>query len=120
MNNIAERRAALLHAAAQVAHHVTSILDLDQLLNKTVDVICDEFGFYYAGVFLLDKTGGWAILRAARGEAGAKMIAPSRGVGGFSVDPPAQTAPSLSLPGPTISMCQTSLGSAKTSASRIA
>ncbi|MBN1579686.1 MAG: GAF domain-containing protein [Anaerolineae bacterium] len=75
MNNIAERRAALLHAAAQVAHHVTSILDLDQLLSKTVDVICDEFGFYYAGVFLLDKTGGWAILRAARGQAGEKMIA---------------------------------------------
>jgi K+-sensing histidine kinase KdpD len=72
---LAERRAALLQAAAQVSKNVTSILDPDYLLAQTVDIICNEFGFYYAGVFLVDETGEWAVLRAGRGEAGAAMIA---------------------------------------------
>ena len=72
---LAERRATLLHAAAKVGRNVTSILDPDLLLDQTVDVICDEFGFYYAGVFLIDETGEWAVLRSGRGEAGAAMIA---------------------------------------------
>ena len=58
--SLAERRAILLQAAAEVGRAVSSILDLDDLLAKTVDIICDEFDFYYAGVFLLkeDEPGG--------------------------------------------------------------
>lgn len=70
-----ERRLTLLRAAARVAKSVASILDPDELLRRTVDIICDEFGFYYAGVFLLDNTGRWAILRAGRSDAGAAMLA---------------------------------------------
>ncbi len=70
----AQRRARLLEAAAQVGRDATSILDLDELLNKVVDIICDAYGFYYAGVFLVDESGEWAVLRAGRGEAGRKMI----------------------------------------------
>jgi GAF domain-containing protein/anti-sigma regulatory factor (Ser/Thr protein kinase) len=73
-DTLAERRATLLHAAAQVGRNVTSILDPDLLLEQTVDIICDEFGFYYAGVFLIDETGEWAVLQAGRGEAGAQMV----------------------------------------------
>jgi signal transduction histidine kinase len=71
----AERHAILLNAAARVSRSIASILDLNLLLNRTVDIICDEFGFYYAGVFLLDASGDWAVLRAGRGEAGRAMIA---------------------------------------------
>ncbi|MBA3531714.1 MAG: GAF domain-containing protein [Ardenticatenales bacterium] len=83
----AERRATLLHAGARVAKSVSSILDPDRLLRRTVDIICDEFGFYYAGVFLLDETGHWAVLRAGRGMAGASMIAQGHklAVGGNSM-----------------------------------
>ncbi|MDX9954905.1 MAG: GAF domain-containing protein [Anaerolineae bacterium] len=70
-----ERRARLLGAAAQVGRQVTSILDLDVLLNNTVDIICEAYGFYYAGIFLLEPTGEWAVLRAGHGEAGQKMLA---------------------------------------------
>ncbi len=70
----AKRRARLLEAAAEVSRNITSILDRDTLLHKTVDVICDIFGFYYAGVFLVDESGEWAVLRAGRGEAGRKMV----------------------------------------------
>ncbi len=72
---LSERRATLLHAAAKVGRNVTSILDPDLLLDQTVDIICDEFGFYYAGVFLIDESGEWAVLQSGRGEAGAAMIA---------------------------------------------
>ena len=58
---LAERRATLLHAAAKVGRNVTSILDPDLLLDQTVDIICDEFGFYYAGVFLIDESSEWAV-----------------------------------------------------------
>src|SRR5512136_49956 len=83
----AERRARLLQATSEVGQKVTSILDLDELLPKTVDIICDAYGFYYAGVFLIDDTGQWAALRAGRGAAGAAMIAESHklAVGGNSM-----------------------------------
>ncbi|MFL7791543.1 MAG: GAF domain-containing protein [Anaerolineae bacterium] len=87
---LAKRRAVLLQAAAKVGHSVTSILDPDRLLEQVVDIICDEFGFYYAGIFLIEGLGDEpsdfssglgstkpksAVLRAGRGEAGAAMIA---------------------------------------------
>jgi GAF domain-containing protein len=73
--NLSERRAALLQAGAQVSRNIISILDPEELLQKTVDIICEEFGFYYAGVFLLDETGEWAVLHSGRGAAGAAMVA---------------------------------------------
>ncbi len=71
----AERQAALLHAAARVSRSIASILDLNLLFQRTVDIICDEFGFYYAGIFLVDESGEWAVLKAGRGEAGRAMVA---------------------------------------------
>ncbi len=71
----AERRARLLDAANQVGRGVASILDLDELLPKTVDIICEAYDFYYAGVFLLDEKKEYAVLRAGHGEAGKAMIA---------------------------------------------
>ena len=68
-----ERRATLLQASARVSRSIASILDLNLLFNRTVDIICDEFGFYYAGVFMVDETGEWAVLKAGRGEAGAEI-----------------------------------------------
>ncbi len=70
-----QRRALQLEASAEVGRAAASILDIDELLNRTVDLIRDRFGFYHAGVFLLDEAGEWAELRAATGEAGRKMLA---------------------------------------------
>jgi signal transduction histidine kinase len=78
----ARRRVRLLEAGARVSRSISSILDLEALLKATVDTICDEFGFYYAGVFLLDEAGSlgepgglWATLRAGRSRAGAALVA---------------------------------------------
>jgi len=71
----AQRRARLLETAAQVGSQATSILNLDELLPQVVDLICEAYGFYYAGVFLVDENNGQAVLHAGRGAAGRQMIA---------------------------------------------
>ena len=70
-----ERHATLLKAAARAARNIVTILDPQELFDRTVDIICDEFGFYYAGVFLVDGDSQFAVLRAGRGEAGRAMLA---------------------------------------------
>jgi GAF domain-containing protein len=43
-------------------------------MRQTVDLIRDRFGFYYVGLFLLDGSRRWAVLRAGTGEAGRQML----------------------------------------------
>ncbi len=74
MTNSIERHAKLLKASARAAKNITTILDPYELFQRTVDIICDEFGFYYAGVFLVDDTNQYALLRAGRGEPGRDML----------------------------------------------
>lgn len=74
MTNHIERHAKLLKASARAAKNITTILDPYELFQRTVDIICDEFGFYYAGVFLVDDTMQYAVLKAGRGEAGRDML----------------------------------------------
>ncbi|MBC7225976.1 MAG: GAF domain-containing protein [Thermoflexales bacterium] len=69
------RRTAQLEAAAHVARKAAEIRDLDTLLNETVRLISDRFGFYHAGIFLVDEAGEYAVLRAASSEGGQRMLA---------------------------------------------
>jgi signal transduction histidine kinase/DNA-binding NarL/FixJ family response regulator len=59
-----QRRQRLLEAGARVGQVITSILDLDELLNVSVRAVCEEYGFASAAVFLLDAAGEWAELKA--------------------------------------------------------
>lgn len=72
--NETQRRAVQLQTAAEVAQHATSILDVEMLLSQTVNLIRERFGFYHAAIFLLDPTGKEAVLQAASGEVGRKML----------------------------------------------
>lgn len=69
------RRTAQLEAAATVARRAAEIRDLDTLLNETVRLISERFGFYHAGIFLIDEAGEYAVLRAASSEGGRRMLA---------------------------------------------
>jgi len=71
----AERRSRLLKAANRVGKEVTSILDIEKLLPQTVNIICEAYGLYCAGIFLLDDAGEYAVLRAGYGKAGRAMLA---------------------------------------------
>lgn len=68
------RRAAQLATAAEVSAAASSILNLDELLPQAAELIRQRFNLYYVGIFLLDETGRWAVLRAGTGEAGKQML----------------------------------------------
>jgi GAF domain-containing protein/CHASE3 domain sensor protein len=70
----AQHRAVQLETAADVSRAATSVLDPDELMRQAVDLIRDRFDLYYAGLFLLDESGHWAVLRAGTGEPGRQML----------------------------------------------
>ncbi len=70
-----ERRSRQLQAAADVGRAVAVIRDLDELLPEVTELISARFGFYHAGIFLLDRSGEYAVLRAANSEGGKRMLA---------------------------------------------
>ncbi len=70
-----ERRTFQVQIAAQVARDITATRDLEQLLEHAVNLIRDRFGFYHAGVFLVDEQNEYAVIRAATGQAGKEMLA---------------------------------------------
>jgi signal transduction histidine kinase/DNA-binding NarL/FixJ family response regulator len=74
MIEMLERRQKLLETAARVGQAVTSILDIDELLMRTVEIICSEFEIYYSGVFLLSDDEQWVELHAGYGDAGREML----------------------------------------------
>ena len=60
-----------LQTTAEIAQVDFSTLDLERLLVEIVNRIREEFapvGVYYVGMFLLDETRRFAVLRAAAGE----------------------------------------------------
>jgi len=63
-----------LEAAAEVAREAAAIQDVEKLLDQTVHLISGRFGYYHTGIFLLDETKQYAVLRAASSEGGQRMI----------------------------------------------
>ena len=70
-----EKQLVELKAAAHVAREASAIHDLDRLLEDTVNLISERFGFYHAGIFLIDERNEYAILCAASSEGGKWMLA---------------------------------------------
>jgi GAF domain-containing protein len=69
------RRARYLEATAKVARDAASVLDLQELLSRVVDLMSEQFGLYHTGVFLLDPSGEWAVLQATSSGGGQRMLA---------------------------------------------
>lgn len=69
-----EKRARQFEAIAQVARATTSAMKMQDLLPRLVQVISQQFGFYHAGIFLLDQDKEFAILSAANSEGGQRML----------------------------------------------
>ena len=70
-----QNRSKYLQATIEVSRAATSILDADQLIAEAVELIRQQFELYYVGLFILDPSEEWAVLRAGTGEAGKAMIA---------------------------------------------
>lgn len=65
-----DERTSQLKAINEVGRVATSTLDPDELINRVVTLITEEFGYYYSALYLIDQTNKWAELRDATGEAG--------------------------------------------------
>jgi PAS domain S-box-containing protein len=68
-------RSTQLITAVEVSKSASTILEPKDLIEEAVNVIRERFGFYYVGLFLVEKAGEYAVLRAGTGEAGKQMLA---------------------------------------------
>jgi putative methionine-R-sulfoxide reductase with GAF domain/HAMP domain-containing protein len=69
-----ERRTTQLQVASEIAREAATIRDQSSLLELAINLIRERFGFYHAGLFLVDDRSEYAVLQAATGEAGRKML----------------------------------------------
>ncbi len=67
-------RTRQIRTAAAIAQNLTTLTSLDDLLNKTVELLVTQFEFYEAHIFIIDRVGRMATLRAARGPAAANLL----------------------------------------------
>jgi GAF domain-containing protein len=63
-------RTKQLTAMNEVGRAASSSLDPDELITRVVNLFPEQFGYYYAAIYLLDPSEKWAELRYATGEAG--------------------------------------------------
>ena len=68
-----KQTALQFETAAEIARDISSSLNLDELLEKAVNLIRSRFNFYHASVFLKDPTGEYVVVREATGDAGAQL-----------------------------------------------
>jgi GAF domain-containing protein/HAMP domain-containing protein len=79
-NRVTERtrqlqvRSEQLTTASEVGRYATSLLETEQLIQRTVELIKESFDLYYVGLFTVDETGEWAVLNAGTGSAGQIML----------------------------------------------
>lgn len=75
-NNILleSRQTALqFETASEIARDISSSLNLDELLEKAVNLISSRFNFYHASIFLRNITGEHVVIRESSGDAGAQL-----------------------------------------------
>jgi PAS domain S-box-containing protein len=64
-----QRRTDELQLAAHVARDATSGSNLDSILQQSVQLVFERFGFYHVGIYLVEEAqdGKYAVLKAAAG-----------------------------------------------------
>jgi len=70
---VAERTKQLT-ASNEVSRVASSSLDPDEMLTRVVNLFTEQFGYYFAAIYLLDPSEKWAELKEATGEAGKLLM----------------------------------------------
>lgn len=68
-------RTQYLTATAEIGSSATAIITIDQFGEQVIELIKRQFNLYYVGLFLVDDSGTWAILKAGTGTAGRVLLA---------------------------------------------
>ena len=69
-----DARTSQLQTVSSVARKIASIQDLDALLPEITELVSKQFNFYHSGIFLLDESDEYAVLKAANSEGGKVML----------------------------------------------
>ena len=69
-----EARSRQIQTTLDVGRATTSILNLNELLQQTVYLIKDSFGYDHVQIFLINPDGKQAQLQASTGEAGRQLL----------------------------------------------
>ncbi len=93
-NRSLARIASQLETSSRIGHHITSILDLDELLTLMANLIQARFNHYFVGIWLFYPEKNLIVLQAGTGRAGKTPLEP-----GFSI--------SLDRPSLIKQVCQT-------------
>jgi GAF domain-containing protein/HAMP domain-containing protein len=74
MESQVEERTRQVIATSEVSSMATSASSLDELLDRTTDLISDRFGYYHIAIYMLNQEYSEAELRAASGEEGRQLL----------------------------------------------
>jgi transcriptional regulator with GAF, ATPase, and Fis domain len=69
-----ERRARQLETSAEVSRSAGSLLELEVLLPRVVQLIREAFGYDHTQIFMMDERDEYAVLSASTGEAGRMLL----------------------------------------------
>jgi GAF domain-containing protein len=69
-----DRRNRYLIAISEIVRETGQLLEEAEILQRSVDLIAERFGFYHVGVFMVDAKDEWAVLRAVSSEGGRQML----------------------------------------------
>jgi GAF domain-containing protein/HAMP domain-containing protein len=69
-----EGRAQRLQAISDVARAISAEQNLEKLLPLVASLVSEKFSFYHTGIFLLDPTRRFAVLRATNSPGGQHML----------------------------------------------
>ena len=58
-----------IRTTAEVAQNITTFSDLNETFNKTVELLVQQFGFYQASIFLVDRSGKYIEFKTGFGSA---------------------------------------------------
>lgn len=70
-----QKQNSQVEVAGQIAREIAAQSDSSSILDKAIDLIQNNFGFYHVGIFMLDGSGEFAVLKGASSEAGRQMLA---------------------------------------------
>jgi nitrate/nitrite-specific signal transduction histidine kinase len=79
-NKVSERtrelqnQTAQLKAAAEIARDAITEEELSHLLDRASFLMCDRFGFYHVGVYLIDARGHYAVLSSSGDPQGKQLV----------------------------------------------
>lgn len=63
-----------LDAATFVAHEIASMQNLEEMLNRTVHLISQQFGYYHTAIYLINIRNDYAVLQAASSDGGKRLV----------------------------------------------